>query len=62
MEIKNMPPEAALYDFIVYREVNGVKWYWGGYNDANRANNIATEIGGCVWRNGGRTKKEGSEE
>lgn len=55
MEIKNMPPESALYEFIVYREVDGEKWFWGAYNDVNRACTAAVEIGGKIWRNGGRT-------
>lgn len=46
--INNMPEYAVNYKFIVYRVVCGEKWFYGAYNDHDRANNIAKEIGGYV--------------
>ena len=48
MKINNLPDYAAEYKFIVYRVVDGEKWFWGAYNDYGRAMYAAGEIGGKV--------------
>jgi hypothetical protein len=49
MEIKNTPPYAADYRFIVYRICDGERWFWGAWNDGGKAAQAAAEIGGLVW-------------
>lgn len=35
-------------DFVVARIVNGEAWYYGRYETKERANDVASEIGGIV--------------
>lgn len=52
MIINRMPLYAAEYKYIVYREVNGQNWFYGAYNDVNKAAQVATEISGFVVERG----------
>jgi hypothetical protein len=47
MTINNMPKD-TVERYIVARRVNGDLWFWGAWNDRNRANEVALEIGGEV--------------
>lgn len=49
MEIKNTPPYAASYRFIVYRICDGERWFWGAWNDGGKAAQAAAEVGGLVY-------------
>ena len=51
MTINNMPTYAKDYDYIVVRRVDGQYWFWGAWNDRNRANEVALEIGGITFEN-----------
>jgi hypothetical protein len=48
--IKNMPESAKTKKCIVVRRVNGELWYWGAWDDADTANEVALEIGGMTIR------------
>lgn len=48
IEVKNTPAYAAEYALIVYRMSKGVRWFYGAYNDAQKAASAAAEIGGFV--------------
>lgn len=52
MEIKNLPDYAAQYRFIVYRTADGVKWFWGAFDDAGKACEAACDIDGYIWDRG----------
>lgn len=49
--INNLPNYSENYAYIVAREVDGEYWFWGAYNDRNKANEIAENIGGEVFEN-----------
>ena len=49
MKINNTPNTAKRY--IVAREVNDELWFWGSWDDRDRANQVAIEIGGIVIEN-----------
>ena len=46
--INNLPTYAVNYRFIVYRVVDGEKWFYGAYNDAQWAREVAAMIEGYV--------------
>lgn len=46
MTINNMPNATKKY--IVARRVDGALWFWGSWDDRNKANEVALEIGGEV--------------
>ena len=46
--IKNLPAYAADYRFIVYRVVDGEKWFYGAYNDMRKAYDVAAMVEGYV--------------
>ena len=46
--IKNLPNYANEYKYIVARRINGELWFWGAWNNRNKANEVAIEIGGEV--------------
>lgn len=48
IEVKNTPAYAAEYALIVYRMSKGERWFYGAYNDAQKAAYVAAEIGGFV--------------
>ena len=39
--INNMPEYAKDYKYIVVTNLDGDLWFWGAYNDRNKANEIA---------------------
>lgn len=47
-EIKNIPDYASEYPYIVAHEIEGELWFWGAYDDSDRANEVAEKIGGVV--------------
>ena len=49
--IKNLPPYATKYKYIVARYIDGDFWFWGAYADRNRAYDVALEINGVVVTN-----------
>ena len=51
MEIMNVPAYAQDRAFIVAREVDGIFWFWGAYNDRAKANEAAIEMDGVVFPN-----------
>lgn len=51
--VKNVPPYAEPYEWIVARPCDGELWFWGAYHDRIKAWRIAEEIGGVVVENGG---------
>lgn len=46
--INNLPEYANNYKFIVVRIVDGERWFWGAFNDYQRAINVAIEIDGVI--------------
>ena len=49
--INNFPAYANEYKYIVARRIDGALWFYGAWNDRNKANEIALEIGGEVVTN-----------
>lgn len=49
--INNLPAYANEYKYIVARRVDGELWFWGAWNDRNKANEVAIKIGGEVATN-----------
>lgn len=48
MNIHNIPAYAYDYRYIVYRVVDGDRWFWGAWNDRDAALQAAAEVGGEV--------------
>ena len=46
--INNLPTYANEYKYIVAHRVDGELWFWGAWDDRNKANEVALEIGGEV--------------
>lgn len=46
--IINLPESALDYRFAVARDEDGSLWFWGAYDDRDKANNIAEEVDGVV--------------
>ena len=46
--IQNVPKYALSYRFWVYREVDGKRWFFGAWNEANKAIDVATKERGWV--------------
>ena len=53
MKINNIPEYAKEYRFIVARKDtdDNSLWFWGAWNNRNKANEVAIEIGGEVVTN-----------
>lgn len=51
MTIRNVAEYAQNYKYIVARRVDGELYFWGAWNDRNKANEVAIEIGGEVVTN-----------
>ena len=51
MNINNVPAYAENMKYIVARRVNGQYWFWGAWNDRDRANEVAIEVGCVVFCN-----------
>lgn len=49
--VNNVPEYAQNYNYWVVNRVNGELWFWGAWNDRDRANEVALEIGGITLRN-----------
>ena len=47
--INNVPGYAWDYDLIVYRIVNGEKWFFGAYNEVAKALSALIECGNGVY-------------
>ena len=43
-KVNNVPEYAANYMYWVVRAVNGELWFYGAWNDENRANEVAAEL------------------
>ena len=50
-QINNYKSYADQYKYIVARRIDGELWFWGAWNDRNKANEVAIEIGGEVVTN-----------
>ena len=46
--INNIPTYANEYKYIVARRVDGKLWFWGAWNDRDKANDAAEELGNGV--------------
>lgn len=46
IKINNMPDYAWAYKFIVFRLVNGSRWFFGAYNSISQALCAYNECGG----------------
>lgn len=46
--INNIPTYANEYKYIVARRVDGKLWFWGAWNDRDKANDVAEELGNGV--------------
>lgn len=49
MKINNLPDNYKDYAYVVARKFDGDLWFWGCYNDRNRANEAALEMDGETW-------------
>lgn len=50
-DVKNVP-ENVSERYIVARLVVGELWFWGAWNDKEKADDVAREIDGIVVENG----------
>lgn len=50
-KVNNVPEYANHYDWWVVNRVDGELWFWGAWNDRDRANEVALEIGGITLKN-----------
>lgn len=49
MTVNNVPAYAYNYKFWVARRDEDFQlWFWGAWNDRNKANEVAIEVGGEV--------------
>ena len=48
MKINNMPEQAKEKKVIVVRIVNGEAWFYGAWDDRDKAAKAAAEVGGMV--------------
>lgn len=46
--VKNVADYAKDYKYIVARNIDGELWFWGAWNDRNKANEVAIELGNGV--------------
>ena len=49
MKINNVPQYASNYRYIIARRVDTELWFYGAYNDRNKANEVASEVGGITF-------------
>lgn len=49
--INNLPDYATDYDYIVASVVDGNLWFYGAWNNANKAYEMARNIDGAVIKN-----------
>jgi hypothetical protein len=48
MKINNMPEYAKDYKFIVAHFCDGAYWFFGAFNDENKADEVANMIHGYI--------------
>lgn len=48
MRVNNLPEYAKKHNYLVCREVNNELWFWGAFDDHDRAFKTAMEICGGV--------------
>lgn len=51
MKMMNLPDYAEKYEFWIGREVDGDMWFYGAYETAGKALQVAREIGGELIHN-----------
>lgn len=49
-KINNLPTYATEYRYIVARAIDGAFWFYGAYNDGEKAERAAIECGGEIFR------------
>lgn len=49
--INNLPTYANEYKYIVARECDNEFWFYGAFDESDRANRAAKEVGGVVFTN-----------
>ena len=47
--IKNYPTYADDFEFVVAVYIDNEYWFYGAYDDRNKANMVAKEVGGSVF-------------
>lgn len=64
MTINNIPEYATYKLFIVARESDGELWFWGAWDDEDKANEVALEIEGYTfdWSEIGEDEKDWDDE
>lgn len=48
MKINNVPAYVTEKPFIVARNIDGSLWFYGAYDTAGKANEVAVEVDGIV--------------
>lgn len=46
--IKNVPDYADDFPYIVARECDGADWFWGAFDNADKAEEVAKNVSGFV--------------
>ena len=46
MKINNLPDYAKQHRFIVYRIIDGEKWFYGAYDDVSKVVQVCKDING----------------
>ena len=48
VKVNNLPEYAKNYNWLVCRVVDGALWFWGAFNDHDKAFETAMDVGGVV--------------
>ena len=48
LNVNNLPEYAKDYSWLVCNVVDDELWFWGAFNDHDKAFKVATDIGGVV--------------
>lgn len=48
VKVQNVASYAKDYKYIVAMSVDGELWFWGAWNDRDKANEVALELGNGV--------------
>lgn len=51
MNVNNLPAYAFAHHWIVARDIDGALWFYGAYDDREKADKVAETVSGIVVEN-----------